>query len=246
MRGGTRWRRIESFWSCDTRVDVLSDELLREMRLAGCERLSLGVESGSPKILAQIDKKITVENRGTEYSGGRRSKTFSLNGKLGLVSGIDIGATSIDLCVADFSGKSLARYAEPAVVKDGPIKVLGQDFNGYGARLRAAAGLLGFDPARIEVLIYQLVSVVEHGEAKRMSKRRGDVVFLTELLDRIGETLVATAITNDEAFRRRLLDCTRIDRLNLGPIPTIQLNWLQPHEGNLVDFLFRARALQVA
>jgi glucokinase-like ROK family protein len=73
-----------------------------------------------------LDKKIIVENSGTEYSGGRRSKTFSLNGQLGLVSGIDIGATSIDLCVADFSGKPLARYAEPEVVRDGPIKVLGR------------------------------------------------------------------------------------------------------------------------
>ncbi|MFT3766813.1 MAG: radical SAM protein [Minicystis sp.] len=58
---GIRARNIQFFWSCDTRVDVLSDELLREMRLAGCERLSLGVESGSPEILAQIDKKITVD-----------------------------------------------------------------------------------------------------------------------------------------------------------------------------------------
>jgi len=35
-----------------------------------------------------------------------------------------------------------------------------------------------------------------------------------------------------------------IDRLNLGPVPTTKLNWLQPHEGNIVDFLFRARAFQ--
>ena len=41
--------------------------------------------------------------------------------------------------------------------------------------------------------------------------------------------------------RRRLLDAVHIDRLNFGPMPTIQLNWLQPHEGNIVDFLFRAR-----
>ena len=40
---------------------MLGDELLREMRLAGCERLSLGVESGSQKILDAIDKKITVD-----------------------------------------------------------------------------------------------------------------------------------------------------------------------------------------
>jgi hypothetical protein len=32
--------------------------------------------------------------------------------------------------------------------------------------------------------------------------------------------------------------------LNIGPIPTTRLDWLQPHEGNIVDFLFRARAFQ--
>jgi radical SAM superfamily enzyme YgiQ (UPF0313 family) len=53
-------KKLGFFWSCDTRVDLLSDELLREMRLAGCQRLSLGVESGSQRILDAIDKKITV------------------------------------------------------------------------------------------------------------------------------------------------------------------------------------------
>jgi radical SAM superfamily enzyme YgiQ (UPF0313 family) len=56
-----RARKLQFVWSCDTRVDVLSDELLREMRLAGCERLSLGVESGSQTILDNIDKKITPD-----------------------------------------------------------------------------------------------------------------------------------------------------------------------------------------
>jgi acyl-CoA reductase-like NAD-dependent aldehyde dehydrogenase len=65
-----------------------------------------------------------------------------------------------------------------------------------------------------------------------------------KMIDSIGPTLVGTGITEDRRFQRRLLDATHIDRLNLGPIPTIQLNWLQPHEGNIVDFLFRARALQ--
>jgi hypothetical protein len=53
-------------------------------------------------------------------------------------------------------------------------------------------------------------------------------------------------ITHDEAFRAAATNATNIDRLNLGPIPTTKLNWLQPHEGNLVDFLYRNRALQVA
>jgi len=66
-----------------------------------------------------------------------------------------------------------------------------------------------------------------------------------EMLTAIGPTLVCTAITADAAFRESLIDATHIDRLNLGAIPTTRLNWLQPHEGNIVDFLFRARALQV-
>jgi glucokinase-like ROK family protein len=73
-----------------------------------------------------LNKKIIIANHATEYTGGRRSKTFSLNGKLGLVAGVDIGATSVDLGIADFSGKLLVRYAEPASVKDGPIKILGR------------------------------------------------------------------------------------------------------------------------
>ena len=69
---------------------------------------------------------------------------------------------------------------------DRAIYVLGADHHGYVRRLQAAAGLLGFDPERVEVLVYQLVSVVEQGEAKRMAKRRGDVVFLSELVEKIG------------------------------------------------------------
>src|SRR5690242_4929012 len=53
-----------------------------------------------------------------------------------------------------------------------------------------------------------------------------------EMLDRIGGTLVGSAITYDEKFQRELVGATHIDRLNLGPVPTIQLDWLQPHEGN--------------
>jgi anaerobic magnesium-protoporphyrin IX monomethyl ester cyclase len=59
---GIRDRGLRFLWSCDTRVDMLDAELLREMRLAGCQRLSLGVETGAPKILKTIDKKLTVDD----------------------------------------------------------------------------------------------------------------------------------------------------------------------------------------
>jgi acyl-CoA reductase-like NAD-dependent aldehyde dehydrogenase len=65
-----------------------------------------------------------------------------------------------------------------------------------------------------------------------------------KMLESIGPTLVCSAITQDKKWQRQLIDAVHIDRLNLGPIPTIKLNWLQPHEGSIVDFLFRARAFQ--
>jgi arginyl-tRNA synthetase len=66
------------------------------------------------------------------------------------------------------------------------VYVLGADHHGYVARLQALAEMLGHARESVEVLIYQLVQVVEGGAAKKMSKRRGDVVFLDELLDAIG------------------------------------------------------------
>jgi acyl-CoA reductase-like NAD-dependent aldehyde dehydrogenase len=67
-----------------------------------------------------------------------------------------------------------------------------------------------------------------------------------QMLAKIGQTLVCSAITKDPSFSRALLDARNIDRLNIGALPTVQLNWFQPHEGSIVDFLFRARAYQTA
>ncbi len=66
------------------------------------------------------------------------------------------------------------------------------------------------------------------------------------MLEHIGPTLVVTAITEDRGFKRDLLTSTVVDRLNLGPIPTNQISWDQPHEGNLFDFLYQQRALQIS
>jgi arginyl-tRNA synthetase len=66
------------------------------------------------------------------------------------------------------------------------VYVLGADHHGYVARLAALAEMLGHPRDAIEVLIYQLVHLTRGGEAAKMSKRRGDVVFLEEFLDEIG------------------------------------------------------------
>ena len=67
-----------------------------------------------------------------------------------------------------------------------------------------------------------------------------------KMIESIGYTLVGTAITNSVSWRRELTDATNIDRLNLGPIPTTKLDWLQPHEGNIVEFLFRGERCKLS
>jgi arginyl-tRNA synthetase len=89
---------------------------------------------------------------------------------------------------------------------DTAIYVLGADHHGYVARLKAAAAMLGYDPARVEVLLYQLVHLSRGGEHTKMSKRRGDVVFLDEFIDEIG------------------VDAARWYLVNRGPDQTMEID----------------------
>lgn len=67
-----------------------------------------------------------------------------------------------------------------------------------------------------------------------------------KMLDLIGPTLVVSAITKDDVFIKELLLDSRIERLNIGPIPTMKISWDQPHEGNLFEFLYKRRSIGIA
>ena len=86
------------------------------------------------------------------------------------------------------------------------IYVLGADHHGVREWFRVAARLLGDDPGKVEVILYQLVHIVEGGRTKKMSKRRGDIVLLDELIDLIG------------------LDAARWYLVSRGPDQTIELD----------------------
>jgi radical SAM superfamily enzyme YgiQ (UPF0313 family) len=47
-------------WYCNTRANLLDEELVIAMRDAGCRGMSIGIESGSQKILDAASKRITV------------------------------------------------------------------------------------------------------------------------------------------------------------------------------------------
>lgn len=67
-----------------------------------------------------------------------------------------------------------------------------------------------------------------------------------ELPERLGPTLVVTALTEDQRLIEKLIASPLVDRLNIGPIPTMKIAWDQPHEGNLFEHLYARRAFQRA
>jgi arginyl-tRNA synthetase len=69
---------------------------------------------------------------------------------------------------------------------DRAIYVLGADHHGTRNWYAAVARMLGYDPERVEVLLYQHVHLTSGGQQKKISKRRGDVVFLEDFMDEIG------------------------------------------------------------
>ncbi|RLC26093.1 MAG: hypothetical protein DRH56_05100 [Deltaproteobacteria bacterium] len=56
-----RREKLNLIWTCNGRVDNLDDEMLSEMKRAGCKMIRLGVESGSQEVLDRIRKGLTLE-----------------------------------------------------------------------------------------------------------------------------------------------------------------------------------------
>lgn len=54
-------RNLRIIWGGMARVDIISDELVKELKSSGLCNISLGIESGSQKILDIVDKKISIK-----------------------------------------------------------------------------------------------------------------------------------------------------------------------------------------
>lgn len=70
--------RVDLAWSCESRVDTISEELLVKMKESGCYNLTFGVESGSESVLEKSHKSISVE---------QIRRAFRLTREIGIESG---------------------------------------------------------------------------------------------------------------------------------------------------------------
>ena len=66
------------------------------------------------------------------------------------------------------------------------INIWGADHHGYIPRVNAAVDFLGFDSKKLETLLSQMVSLLKDGEPYKMSKRAGNVILMSDIVDEIG------------------------------------------------------------
>ncbi|AXH96140.1 arginine--tRNA ligase [Ornithinimicrobium avium] len=100
------------------------------------------------------------------------------------------------------------------------VYMLGADHHGYVGRLKAIAACAGDDPeANIEVLIGQLINI----SGERMGKRRGNAVFLSDLLEWIGTDPVRYSLARFPADTPLDLDGEELrKRSNDNPVYYVQ------------------------
>lgn len=66
------------------------------------------------------------------------------------------------------------------------INIWGADHHGYIPRVKAAVEYLGYDSEKLEVLLSQMVSLLKDGEPYKMSKRAGNVILMSDIVEEIG------------------------------------------------------------
>ncbi len=69
---------------------------------------------------------------------------------------------------------------------DKVIDIWGADHQGHVSRVKAVVSALGIDPKRLEVILYQLVTLCRGSEIVRLSKRSGDIITLREVIEEVG------------------------------------------------------------
>jgi glucokinase-like ROK family protein len=99
----------------------------------------------SQEVNSLIEKEYLSEAGEGVSTGGRKPRLLHFNGHLGYIVGIDIGATSLVIALADATGSILRRVAEPADVRRPPEEVLGR----CSARILDLVVAQGIDPEQI-------------------------------------------------------------------------------------------------
>jgi arginyl-tRNA synthetase len=69
---------------------------------------------------------------------------------------------------------------------DHVVNVWAVDHQGHVPRMKAVMGALGLDPAQLTILMYDLVKLVRNGQEVKLSKRKGNLLTINDVVDEVG------------------------------------------------------------
>ncbi len=108
------------------------------------------------------------------------------------------------------------------------INIFGQDHHGYVMRLKATLQAMGYDADRLDVILYQLVSIKNGDEAVRMSKRSGNFTTLRDVVDAVGTDVARFFYLNRKAEAHLELDLSiALKKSNENPVFYIQYAYVR-------------------
>ncbi|MCX5923830.1 MAG: arginine--tRNA ligase [Candidatus Dependentiae bacterium] len=108
------------------------------------------------------------------------------------------------------------------------VMVLGHDHHSYKVRLNAIMQALGYDVKKLNVILYQLVHIMKDGAPVKMSKRSGNMVTLSEVVEEVGKNVARFFFLNRKADAELQFDLDlALKQSNENPVFYIQYAYVR-------------------
>lgn len=175
----------------DKRREIFADYALKK-NIAG---LKTGLENYGINYDVWFKETSLYENGDVEETIELMKKsghTYEKDGALWLKS-TDFGLDKDDVLIREngfptYFAVDIAYHRNKFLVRgfDKVINIWGADHHGHVARMKAAMASIGVDSEKLDVILMQLVRLVKEGKPVKMSKRTGEMITLSDLIDDIG------------------------------------------------------------
>jgi arginyl-tRNA synthetase len=164
-------------------IDIVKDKIKEDLKLLRVEH-DVWFREQSLYENGQYDKVMGLLRKGN-YLAEKEGATWFVSQNLGedkdnVVVRSNGAPTYFATDIAYHYNKFIERHFDKV------IDIWGADHQGHVARMKAVVGALGIDPERLQIIIHQNVTMRRGGELVKISKRTGDLISLTEVIDEVG------------------------------------------------------------
>lgn len=180
-------------------LDLPREQAIQELGTLGLQKVVAGAKADLELMNIHYDNWFSEQ---TLYKNGEYERVMTLlreGGYLDLHDGAvwfkatELGCDKDEVVVRSnglpgYFASDIAYHYNKFVVRgfERVINVWGADHQGHVPRMKAMMRALGLDPARLTIILYQLVTLKRGGEVIRLSKRTGDIITLREVLEEVG------------------------------------------------------------